>query len=86
MSLPSRKCGLKSKQEEKEDARETSLPSRKCGLKYSQNPWYWNWGHVTSLAEVWIEMVLASSFLSSPDVTSLAEVWIEIRDKEDERA
>ena len=33
---------------------------------------------VTSLAEVWIEIILGSFLLQQEGVTSLAEVWIEI--------
>ena len=33
---------------------------------------------VTSLAEVWIEMMSSPALLHNPGVTSLAEVWIEI--------
>ena len=33
---------------------------------------------VTSLAEVWIEIVSLTGILTFPAVTSLAEVWIEI--------
>ena len=33
---------------------------------------------VTSLAEVWIEIVVNLAFNAYPPVTSLAEVWIEI--------
>ena len=34
---------------------------------------------VTSLVEVWIEMVNSFLYSSSIDVTSLVEVWIEIK-------
>ena len=55
-----------------------SLPLRKCGLKYllhlSQRLIY----IVTSLAEVWIEILTRHPVDSSSSVTSLAEVWIEI--------
>ena len=33
---------------------------------------------VTSLAEVWIEMIVNAAFPFGQFVTSLAEVWIEI--------
>ena len=36
---------------------------------------------VTSLAEVWIEMLLIDKDMKKKDVTSLAEVWIEITSK-----
>ena len=55
-----------------------SLPLRKCGLKFLQAVSNRCWFTVTSLAEVWIEILLISCKKCSHDVTSLAEVWIEI--------
>ena len=55
-----------------------SLPLRKCGLKYDRNEGCNQWGQVTSLAEVWIEILFAQSIHYLITVTSLAEVWIEM--------
>ena len=55
-----------------------SLPLRKCGLKsvYIVIPVESNC--VTSLAEVWIEILESFHVFKICRVTSLAEVWIEI--------
>ena len=58
-----------------------SLPLRKCGLKSYRSLENWEKGLVTSLAEVWIEIVDPMAMLMWWAVTSLAEVWIEILSK-----
>ena len=57
---------------------EASLPLWKCGLKYVYCRLRIGWSAVTSLVEVWIEILphIPPAFLCS--VTSLVEVWIEI--------
>ena len=55
-----------------------SLPSRKCGLKYVKSRSYQSQFIVTSLAEVWIEIIEIRIASCPTSVTSLAEVWIEI--------
>ena len=55
-----------------------SLPLRKCGLKYRHYVSSICRPGVTSLAEVWIEIVDENGFNHVEAVTSLAEVWIEI--------
>ena len=51
---------------------------RKCGLKYIYNVCPKVRQHVTSLAEVWIEIFCIGITVQDCMVTSLAEVWIEI--------
>ena len=58
-----------------------SLPLRKCGLKCCEPHPLLSTQHVTSLAEVWIEIFLMRSEKLAHSVTSLAEVWIEILNK-----
>ena len=56
-SLPLRKCGLKSAFSSAKKERERSLPLRKCGLKSAWIATFSFNRRVTSLAEVWIEIV-----------------------------
>ena len=77
MSLPLRKCGLKSQDSIDQARSKLSLPLRKCGLKLFLDPSAKGLA-VTSLAEVWIEIVTGSLAHPCHIVTSLAEVWIEI--------
>ena len=56
-SLPLRKCGLKYSVYHRPHIRESSLPLRKCGLKLSGNTSAHSPPEVTSLAEVWIEII-----------------------------
>ena len=58
-----------------------SLPLRKCGLKFYGRCKLVKITLVTSLAEVWIEIVAATHTTLFGIVTSLAEVWIEIKNK-----
>ena len=76
-SLPLRKCGLKSQDSIDQARSKLSLPLRKCGLKLFLDPSAKGLA-VTSLAEVWIEIVTGSLAHPCHIVTSLAEVWIEI--------
>ena len=55
-SLPSRKCGLKYNTSINARNSLESLPSRKCGLKWSTGIHDCIQNHVTSFAEVWIEI------------------------------
>ena len=55
-----------------------SLPLRKCGLKFAGFTFSVGSELVTSLAEVWIEIMTLHHIRSGRSVTSLAEVWIEI--------
>ena len=77
MSLPLRKCGLKSQDSIDQARSKLSLPLRKCGLKLFLDPSAKGLA-VTSLAEVWIEISRKDGKDSGRRVTSLAEVWIEI--------
>ena len=61
-SLPLRKCGLKSKETAKPSGGHQSLPLRKCGLKQHQDTFYGVFLTVTSLAEVWIEILSRSTY------------------------
>ena len=79
MSLPSRKCGLKSVLYSVVLPTRASLPSRKCGLKCSQINKRDVTVRVTSFAEVWIEILMWVIVPLPPRVTSFAEVWIEIQ-------
>ena len=56
LSLPSRKCGLKSNKFGHGSVLMASLPSRECGLKSLSVPLDAVKVNVTSLAEVWIEI------------------------------
>ena len=56
LSLPSRKCGLKSMCMRNSISGNMSLPSRKCGLKFVGGLYQIVTRLVTSLAEVWIEI------------------------------
>ena len=56
LSLPLRKCGLKSYIREHISVEVPSLPLRKCGLKSVETGRKDEESHVTSLAEVWIEI------------------------------
>ena len=58
-SLPLRKCGLKSQDSIDQARSKLSLPLRKCGLKLFLDPSAKGLA-VTSLAEVWIEIVTGS--------------------------
>ena len=59
-----------------------SLPLRKCGLKQGGKGTEIDYDRVTSLAEVWIEILFCQVVVVLlTSVTSLAEVWIEIQDK-----
>ena len=79
VSLPLRKCGLKFVYGLQQCFTITpSLPLRKCGLKYLLMVKYMCLLMVTSLAEVWIEIMYSRLFFPRFFVTSLAEVWIEI--------
>ena len=78
LSLPLRKCGLKSGSGWGKSSETSSLPLRKCGLKYCGNARSVKEDLVTSLAEVWIEIAVLRSLSYTSPVTSLAEVWIEI--------
>ncbi len=80
LSLPSRKCGLKSLGVEIKNVPEPSLPSRKCGLKSCIKAVMVVDVVVTSLAEVWIEINKNSTVSDWIPVTSLAEVWIEMQE------
>ena len=77
MSLPLRKCGLKSQDSIDQARSKLSLPLRKCGLKLFLDPSAKGLA-VTSLAEVWIEICCYEYIICCNMVTSLAEVWIEI--------
>ena len=77
-SLPLRKCGLKCCILINPFQLFLSLPLRKCGLKSSNHPHTNLQNFVTSLAEVWIEIVYFPVITDVQTVTSLAEVWIEI--------
>ena len=66
-SLPLRKCGLKSNSSSITVTRSPSLPLRKCGLKFYDYIIYHRVLFVTSLAEVWIEMV--NLMYGSPNFT-----------------
>ena len=57
LSLPSRKCGLKYSVCHYSFTSILSLPSRKCGLKFSMIQKQKAVIAVTSLAEVWIEII-----------------------------
>ena len=59
-------------------AENLSLPLRKCGLKFPKASGISILSTVTSLAEVWIEILKRSTDRRWSLVTSLAEVWIEI--------
>ena len=64
LSLPSRKCGLKYDNLDNGKIVNASLPSRKCGLKSEVfNDKYLKIA-VTSLAEVWIEILFWNSSYS----------------------
>ena len=58
-----------------------SLPLRKCGLKFIFIAIPHFRDTVTSLAEVWIEIIIKFQINTAYHVTSLAEVWIEIEDE-----
>ena len=62
-------------------AENLSLPLRKCGLKFPKASGISILSTVTSLAEVWIEILKRSTDRRWSLVTSLAEVWIEIEDE-----
>ncbi len=55
-SLPSRECGLKLEDLERDDLDFRSLPSRECGLKFKVYRSRQSTGSVTPFAGVWIEM------------------------------
>ena len=55
-----------------------SLPLRKCGLKFFSRSPASHSTIVTSLAEVWIEILAVLAISVYAEVTSLAEVWIEM--------
>ena len=57
-----------------------SLPLRKCGLKFQYITVDQSEELVTSLAEVWIEILHLFGYCQTLSVTSLAEVWIEINE------
>ena len=57
LSLPLRKCGLKLLLTHLSSPRFMSLPLRKCGLKSVKILCYYSHASVTSLAEVWIEIL-----------------------------
>ena len=77
-SLPLRKCGLKSSDNQIWLLELWSLPLRKCGLKSFVSTYAITAHAVTSLAEVWIEIHSRFGCTIMYSVTSLAEVWIEI--------
>ena len=77
-SLPLRKCGLKLRGMECRYDEALSLPLRKCGLKLSWLLQMVQDLFVTSLAEVWIEILVIQIQNIYLTVTSLAEVWIEM--------
>ena len=55
-----------------------SPPTRRCGLKFRLPHRQTPPAHVTSYAEVWIEIADLACALPKEYVTSYAEVWIEI--------
>ena len=61
-SLPLRKCGLKLSSSSMEYASSSSLPLRKCGLKFFKYLQASLFSVVTSLAEVWIEILQSGRF------------------------
>ena len=69
LSLPLRKCGLKLRMPLYRGQRIMSLPLRKCGLKSASASSRTDWAIVTSLAEVWIEIL--KRMISNPNPPSL---------------
>ena len=81
LSLPTRKCGLKSGRRAACIPQAQSLPTRKCGLKYPSTPGLSLSNHVTSYTEVWIEIIIVIKSAQAEVVTSYTEVWVEIHSK-----
>ena len=61
-SLPSRECGLKLEDLERDDLDFRSLPSRECGLKLPEINSFFDCILVTPFAGVWIEISLCTAY------------------------
>ena len=79
MSLPLRKCGLKSQDSIDQARSKLSLPLRKCGLKYPVKTAKTAAGESLPLRKCGLKSISSVTDRSVNTVTSLAEVWIEIR-------
>ena len=79
MSLPLRKCGLKSISSVTDRSVNTVTSLAEVWIEISCKVATERVSIVTSLAEVWIEICCYEYIICCNMVTSLAEVWIEIR-------
>ena len=78
LSLPSRKCGLKSYHSDHDQWRKLSLPSRKCGLKFSYSFIIAKLFKSLPSRKCGLKSYVLGLLYDRRAVTSLAEVWIEM--------
>ena len=80
-SPPTRRCGLKSMDDERKESLETVTSYAEVWIEINISFAAPERKPVTSYAEVWIEIDLRLIDVKTSTVTSYAEVWIEISDK-----